>query len=429
MPGLGPVHQLLKFLPLHPGSHGPGLEETPIVVPGQILFTVGAHILLDDLLVEPHIMDRGHHPRHGDRRPAANREKQRPLRRTKDFAGLPLNLIECGTDTMHELVPGLGKTIDHLPAAEDLSGDDKGRRYRLVVLMQSGQIKTFVTQMNQVIGIRGQSMEKRDRFFRIIGHEQIKHPLIKHFFLDLERADNPGDKIIEMLQAEGGGNQIAEKGFRKTMNRVHPILLIPLGTILGQQVILTDLGDDNGKVILMDIGIKRINNILNPFGKSPEYIKILCIRKTLDFERAAQQQHIGIKAPGGDAVNPQGLHVEFETFDDAVKGDFSNKGEVDCLGQFFQIDIGQILQAEGEAQTVKLPFRVATIDRRNIDGDMTFVVDIFPCLKTFLGKDGLLQSLKGIQKRGQTPFRITGLQVDEQFLHLGKSFLGRLVQL
>jgi len=79
MPGLGPVHQILKILALHPGDHGPGLEETPIVIPGQIGLTMGTDIFLDDLLIQAHIMNRGHHPRHGNRGPAADREQQGPL--------------------------------------------------------------------------------------------------------------------------------------------------------------------------------------------------------------------------------------------------------------------------------------------------------------------------------------------------------------
>ena len=57
-------------------------------------------------------------------------------------------------------------------------------------------------------------MQATDRLLRIVGHQQIQGLLIKKILLGLKGTDHLADEIVEMLEAEGGGNQVAKKDLR-----------------------------------------------------------------------------------------------------------------------------------------------------------------------------------------------------------------------
>ena len=48
-----------------------------------------------------------------------------------------------------------------------------------------------------------------------------------------------------MLQAEGGRDEVTEKRFREPVHRHGKLVRIPVRAVLGQQVIFSDLRDDD----------------------------------------------------------------------------------------------------------------------------------------------------------------------------------------
>lgn len=125
----------------------------------------------------------------------------------------------------------------------------------------------------------------------------------------------------------------------------------------------------------MHIGVIGVNDILNPFGQTAHDIEMLGIGKTLHADRRGQQTGVGVEPATGDAVNLQGAQIEAQALHDAYEGRLGDEAEIDMLSEFFQIDIGQILQAKGQTQGVEFAFAVTAVYRGDIHGDMTFVID------------------------------------------------------
>ena len=73
--------------------------------------------------------------------------------------------------------------------------------------------------MDEVMGIGIEPVEQGDGLVGIIGHQQIKAVLIEDVLLVLQGLDDPQDEIVQVLQTEGGGDQIAEKGLGQTLHR------------------------------------------------------------------------------------------------------------------------------------------------------------------------------------------------------------------
>ena len=147
------------------------------------------------------------------------------------------------------------------------------------------------------------------------------------------------------------------------------------------------------------------------------------------LKRAGQERHVGFQPPAGDAVDLQGPQVEAQAFDDPDEGGPGDEGEVDGLGQLFQIDVGQVFQPEGEAEGVEFFLPVAAVDRGDVHGDVAFVVDILLGLEGFRALDGFLELLQGVEQGLQALEGVADLQIAQQLLHLRKAAVGGKMQL
>ena len=155
------------------------------------------------------------------------------------------------------------KRIDHRPAAENLRGNNETGRYGFIFDCKLCQVKALVSQVDEVSGMRITLMQKADNVFRIIGHQQIKAFLIQYFFLTFKGLHDPGYKVIQMLQAECAGDQVSEKEFGQPENGASDIIFMPEIAILDQQVEFSYLGNDDGKVVLVDISVVCVDHILD----------------------------------------------------------------------------------------------------------------------------------------------------------------------
>ncbi len=176
------------------------------------------------------------------------------------------------------------EVIDYRPAAENFRGNDKAGRYRFIFTGKLRQVQSLIAQMDEVAGLRITVMQKTDGKLRVIGHEQIKAFLVQQFFLAFQGLHDPGDEVIQVLEPEGAGNQVPEKEFGQPEDGTANILFIPEIAVLGQQIVLPDLRDDNGQVVLVDICIVCVDHILDSVREAPEDIKILRIGESLDTE-------------------------------------------------------------------------------------------------------------------------------------------------
>ena len=70
-------------------------------------------------------------------------------------------------------------------------------------------------------------MQAADRLLRIVGHEQIERGLIEDILLRLQCVDHLSDKIVQVLQPEGGGNQIAKENLRDPEHCLRHVLRVP----------------------------------------------------------------------------------------------------------------------------------------------------------------------------------------------------------
>jgi len=204
---------------------------------------VALDIFFDQILVEPDIVDGGHHARHRDRPTAADGEQQRRIGRAEYLAVQTLDLIECGPDPTHEIFPGLGEAEDDIAAAEDLGGDDKGRRHRLAVRYQGGKIIPLVAEVDEIMGERVEPVQQGDGLVGIVGHQQVEPVLVEDGLLVLQGLNDAQDEIVEMLQAEGRGDQVAEKGLRQPLHRGADLALVVQAHEFRQKVLPTDLGE------------------------------------------------------------------------------------------------------------------------------------------------------------------------------------------
>ena len=78
--GLELGHDVVEEVPVDARGHGPGLQEAPVGVPGRPLEARLARQGLGQPVVESHVDEGGHEPRHGDGRSGPDGEREQPVR-------------------------------------------------------------------------------------------------------------------------------------------------------------------------------------------------------------------------------------------------------------------------------------------------------------------------------------------------------------
>ena len=119
---------------------------------------------------------------------------------------------------------------------------------------------------------------------RVVGHQQVEILLAQDLLLVLQGLVDAGDEVVQMLEAEGGGDQIPHEGFGKPQGVAGQIVGFPERAVFGQQVGLADLGDDDGEVVLVDVGVIGVDDVLHPLGEAPEDVEVLGVGEALDVE-------------------------------------------------------------------------------------------------------------------------------------------------
>ena len=173
--------------------------------------------------------------------------------------------------------------------------------------------------MDKVSGLRIAVLQEADNIFRIIGHQEVKAFLVQYFLLAFQDLHDPGYKIIQVLKSKGACDKVSEKGFRQPENRAASIIFIPEFTIPGQQVGLSDLGNNDGKIVLVDIGVVGINYIFNTVGQSPEDIQVLGIGEPFNAERTGKKPQVCFQSSACDTVNFQSPQIKVQTLYDPDK--------------------------------------------------------------------------------------------------------------
>jgi hypothetical protein len=196
---------------------------------------------------------------------------------------------------------------------------------------------------------------------------------------------------------------------------------VPGTVVFGEQVLLADLRHDDRQVVLVDVGVVGVDDVLHPLGQPAHDIQMLGVGKAADADGGGQQADIGFQAAAGDAVDLQGAGKQAQALEDADKGRLGDEAEVDRGKQLFQIDIGQALQAEGQAEGVELAFAVAAVHRRDVDGDVPLVVDLLLGLELLRAEDDLLQMLELVEQGVEAVDGVVGLQHPEQMRQLRES--------
>ncbi|EKD38932.1 MAG: hypothetical protein ACD_75C00557G0001 [uncultured bacterium] len=140
-------------------------------------------------------------------------------------------------------------------------------------------------------------MQQGDGPLRIVRHQQVELFLVKQILLVFKGLEDPEDEVVEMLQAKGGGDQLAKKYLGQPLHRRPDLQLLIEAAEFFQNIFFTDLGDDDRQVVLVDISVKGVNDILDPLGHPPEDIEILGIGEAPHFQRGLKQGQVGGKTP------------------------------------------------------------------------------------------------------------------------------------
>ncbi len=209
--GLELAHDLAEDFPRHAERHAPGLEEPPVVVPGKPDLAGRSGHALHDLLVDPHVEEGGHHSRHGDGGPAAHRQELGAPGAAELVSGHLFDLLDARADLPFEMVPGMLIPVDDPLAAEDLGGDDKPRGDAGPLGGQDHQVVSFPPQVDQVVGQGIGVMDEAGDLLGVVGHQQVQVRFAQGLPLLGEDLMDAGQEIIQILEPEGGGDQVPEK--------------------------------------------------------------------------------------------------------------------------------------------------------------------------------------------------------------------------
>ena len=85
---------------------------------------------------------------------------------------------------------------------------------------------------------------------------------------------NPGEKMIQVLQAKGAGDEVPEKPLADAVNQLAGATG-SLGKILGQNILPAHLADQVVEVVLVGIYVVDGNNVFDPLGEPPENVQVL----------------------------------------------------------------------------------------------------------------------------------------------------------
>ena len=139
------VKRIFKVLVVHAHDHiAEHVDESPVGVVGESLVVGRRREARHRIVGQPEIENGVHHPRHGCRRPGANRNQQRVRLGTENLAGL---LFEGGDIAPHLIHEPLG----HLPAhfvvgGAHLGGDGESRGDGQADRTHVGQVRPLAPQ-------------------------------------------------------------------------------------------------------------------------------------------------------------------------------------------------------------------------------------------------------------------------------------------
>jgi len=194
-----------------------------------------------------------------------------------------LDLVNPGADFPLKMVVRVLITVDDAPATEDLRSKDKGRGDGDPFGSQNGQIVSFTPQMNEVIGQRVRMVDGTTDFFGVIGHQQVEVRLVQGLLLLGESQLNPGEEMIQVLQAKGAGDEVPEKPLADAVDEVARGDFIAR-EVLGQKVLPAHLTDQVVEVILVGIYVVDGNNVFDPIGEPPENVQVLREAEALNLQ-------------------------------------------------------------------------------------------------------------------------------------------------
>ena len=144
------------------------------------------------------------------------------------------------------------------------------------------------------------------------------------------------------------------------------------------------LCQNSGEILTVNVVKIIIDNIFNSLSKSFKNVQILGQGEALDFQGVGQKFKLTFEFFGRNAVQFQRSVKKAQQTVYLMKGGFGYQTEVDILNQVFKKHIDQRLDTKGKPQAVKLHFMITAVHRRNIDGNMSFFVNILPNFKCFI---------------------------------------------
>ncbi len=240
--------------------------------------------------------------------------------RAEHPAGETLDLGDRRPHPAHVLVAGPVEAAHRPVAAEDLGGDDEGRRHLHALAAEHHQVEALVAQVDEVVGALVLGVQAADRLFRVVGHEQVEGLLVEQVLLRLQGVDHLADEVVQVLQAEGGGDQVAEEHLGEPQDVLGHVFVVPEGMVAGEQVVPADLRHDDRQVVLVDVGVVGVDDVLDPLGQAAHDVEVLGVGEAADADGRGEQADVGVQPPAADAVDLQGPVKEAQTLEDADEG-------------------------------------------------------------------------------------------------------------
>ena len=209
-------------------GHAPALKQTAIGVPDCPSHPIVTSHRFSDFVVQTHVEQSVHGPRHGDGRSRTHGKQQRIGR----IAKLPMRLFLQLSDELANHAMNLGTKlrdgVDGVVATESLGSDDEARRNWHLIKIQILKMISLISDKHLVIHLGCRFPKRTYEHLGVVGHDVANEFLVQVGGHAAQRFEDAGDEVVQGLHQEGVGKQIAVELLRLAADQSGGLALVEL---------------------------------------------------------------------------------------------------------------------------------------------------------------------------------------------------------
>jgi hypothetical protein len=233
----------------------------------------------------------------------------------------------------------------------------------------------------------------------VVGHQQAQCARLEGFPSLNERPQDPAHQLVELLQPEALGDQVAQERLRDLEPR-RPRVAFRLGL---EHAAIEHPPQDPFQHGLVAVEEADPDQLLDAARDHLEDVDVLVDADSLGEQRLVQHGDAHGQSPAPATVDAQRPQHEPQPARHPQQRVARDVLEVLLREHALEEHVGQRLDPEAEPRRLELLLAIAPVHARDADGDVPLVIDVLDALRPLLADDDHLELLQHVEQDLQRP--------------------------